>query len=302
VSDFEFHYPRYLQSKLSVDRRSINRRVEADFLSDLSAVEADPIHVLEVGGGTGGTLRRLLSRLRAVGDDISQLVYTLVDRRPDNVHVAERTLRVWADEVGYVWTENGSDHLLRAKDPSLPSEVRLSLITADFFDFLAENEREYDAIVAQAVFDILDQRRAVRTLSAHLRPGGLWYLPIHFDGTTGLEPLSETGLDSEIERIYHDSMRNPHSGRRLLTLLRRQESKLQSVGSSDWIVFGSGNKYPNKEDYFLKCIMHFIKNEIAASELEQDPKYKDWLRERERQIRRGDLILIAHQIDIYASK
>lgn len=298
-----YSYPRYLDAKTSVDARALNRRVWTQFVERLADAPS-PIRILEVGGGVGATVERIVEALEDASPD--RLHYTLVDIEPDNVAAAQERLREWAGRRGYsvsgrerqTWTDGSLD-------------VTVQFITADLFDVASARQKEsYDALIAQAVLDLFDISAVLRALRPLLRGGGLWYLPIHFDGVTAFEPPVDPTLDARIERLYHESMAGTsdrdegpdgsHCGRRLLTRLPKADVPLLDAGSSDWVVVPRDGEYPGKEAYFLHHILHFVESELSGHPDLKAPAFADWLRTRRRQIDDGTLIYIAHQLDVLA--
>lgn len=73
---FSFSYPRYLEVKTTVDERSLNQKVWTAFLDHLEAGPSSPT-ILDVGGGTGATLLRVLEAM--TDRSIIQIDYTLLD-------------------------------------------------------------------------------------------------------------------------------------------------------------------------------------------------------------------------------
>lgn len=298
-----YSYPHYLDAKKSVDARALNQRVWTQFVEALSD-RSSPIKILEVGGGVGATVERIVEALEGASPEC--LHYTFVDLEPDNVDTARNALHRWADRRGYsvagqkrqTWTDG-------------PLEVSVRFITADLFDIASmQDDAAFDAIIAQAVLDLLDIPAALRALRPLLRTGGLWYLPIHFDGVTAFEPPVDSALDARIERLYHESMTGPpdgeegtegmHCGRRLLTRLPEAGIPLLDAGSSDWVVLPYDQTYPGDEAYFLHHILHFVEAELSGHPELEASSFADWLRTRRQQIDDGELIYIAHQLDVLA--
>lgn len=282
-----YSYPRYLTAKASVDDRALNRRVWERFIREIAARES-PIRILEVGGGVGATIQRIVDSLNAQGGEPT-VHYTFVDQEPKNVDAARRRL------------SNGR----REREGG---EVSIEFVTEDLFQFSAGASATYDVVVAQAVLDLLPVTKTLRTLRPLLKDNGLWYLPIHFDGVTAFEPPIDSELDAKIERLYHASMvpegkddiDGPHTGRRLLTRLREVGAKLLEAGSSDWVVHGTEAGYPQDEAYFLHHILHFVEQELSDHPALNSADFAKWIRDRRQQIVRGELIYIAHQLDVLA--
>lgn len=298
-----YSYPRYLEAKKTVDARALNQRVWTQFVDRLSE-RASPIEILEVGGGVGATVQRIVEVLEDAPAD--RLHYTFVDLEPKNVETAQDALRKWATRRGY-----RVDHRGRQTWTGGPLDVSLRFVTGDLFDVgTMLEDASCDAVVAQAVLDLLDIPAALRALRPLLRPGGLWYLPIHFDGVTAFEPPTEAALDARIERLYHESMSGAadetdgptgvHCGRRLLTHLPDVGVPLLDAGSSDWVVLPRGGEYPGDEAYFLHHILHFVDTELSEHPELDASVFADWLHTRRRQVEEGKLIYIAHQLDVLA--
>lgn len=300
----QYTYPRYLSAKATVDDRALNQHVWGQFLDALTTDSSGTIQLLEVGGGVGATAQRIVEALET--RSVESVQYTLVDLEPQNIQAAASSLREWAEACGY---SVSGQNVQQWRGEAL--NVELQLITADLFEAAGHVDRgSLDAVVGQAVLDIIDAPQALRTLRPPLRPGGLWYLPIHFDGMTTFEPTLDASLDATIERLYHDSMARSgdeeggadgaQCGRRLLTTLQDQGDTLLAAGASDWVVFGQNGKYPADEAYFLHHILHFVEEELSNSPDLAPDRFGDWLMKRRRQVANGELIYIAHQLDVLA--
>jgi hypothetical protein len=300
-----YSYPRYLTAKKTVDARALNHRVWSRFVEGLAASEA-PVRVLEVGAGVGATAERIVRALEPRAAEA--LRYTVVDLEAANVDRARTALRAWAEDRGYrvsgrdtqVWTDG-------------PMEVSVEFRTADLFELAgAPDGPAHDAVVAQAVFDLMRIPEAHRALTPLLRTGGLWYLPIHFDGVTAFEPPVDPALDARIERLYHESMNGrpdepdgragAHTGRRLLTHFRTADATLLEAGASDWVVLPRDGAYPGDEAYFLHHILRFVEAELTDHDALEAAAFADWVATRRRQIEDGELTYIAHQLDVLARK
>jgi len=292
---------RYLEAKISVDDRALNRRVWRYFLDSLP--NRLSLRLLDVGGGTGATVPRVVSAVRSEG--WRSVDYTLVDKNSEALDTAASSLRDYAESNGFTVTGRSPQHW-SSEDLS----VTLRLVAEDLFAFAGRYEgASFDAVIGQALFDLLNIPDALQQLRPLLRKKGLWYLPIHFDGVTSFEPPLNPDLDAKIETLYHESMSDEEgggqrtgaqSGRRLLTELRAAGESLLAAGGSDWVVFPREDGYPDEEAYFLYQILHFVETELADHpDLSRDD-LEEWLRRRRRQIEEGRLIYIAHQLDVLA--
>ncbi len=299
-----YSYPRYLTAKETVDDRSLSERVWRDFLSELEALVGSPARIVEVGAGTGATARRMAEALPESATDAVD--YTLVDVEADNLASARDQLLRWGEETGYdVWGTEDRVVLTGGE-----TDFSFTLVEADLFDFAATyDDAPADAVVGQAVFDLLDVPAALQELAPLLQTGGLWYLPIHFDGVTAFEPTVDPELDAQIERLFHESMvdeeggrKGATAGRRLLVHLRRAGMQLLGAGASDWVVLATGEEYPGDEAYFLHHILHFVESELRGHPDVDEAAFEEWLHRRRQQIAEGTLIYIAHQLDVLARK
>jgi hypothetical protein len=144
-----------------------------------------------------------------------------------------------------------------------------------------------------------------------LKPGGLFYSTITFDGATILQPEIDLELDARIEALYHQTMDeritadqpsgDSRSGRHLFGHLRDAGVELLDAGGSDWVVFAGPGGYPADEAYFLHFIVHTIQTALQGHPRLDAARYAarfaDWIEQRHQQIERGELVYIAHQLD-----
>jgi SAM-dependent methyltransferase len=270
---------RYLEAKRSVDERHRSIRVRDRLL------EALPEHprVLEAGCGTGITVSRLLRW----GVDPDQ--YVGVDRDRGVVAFARSTRSAALRYASYDVTE--TDVGGRVGNFSFRFETGDALVAF-------EEKENADLLIAQGFMDLVPIREAVSVFEATLRPGGLAYFPITFDGGTAFQPSHPA--DESIERAYHDAIdaeptRDSQSGRHLIDLLRERAGTLVAVGASDWIVRPQGGDYPADEQYFLGTILDFIAEALRSTET---IAATDWLDTRRKQLAAGELTYMAHQYDL----
>jgi SAM-dependent methyltransferase len=274
-------FARYLEAKRTVDDRALNARVWERLTAELATSKRrGPLRVLEIGGGVG----TMVERLRYSGM-LGHCEYTLLDNDADLIDSAQIRL-----------TSSPGFHL--------------EFVIADAFSYLAceARGRVWDLIVANAVLDLTDLSLSVPALLGSLKPGGLLYASINYDGMTTFVPAIDEDLDAKIERLYNASMHSPlpdgmipsgsRSGRELIPALRNAGAMILEAGSSDWVIFADDTGYHADEAYFLRHILGFIEEALSGHPELNHQSFSRWLGTRQRQILTGDLVYIAHQVDV----
>jgi SAM-dependent methyltransferase len=273
------NFIRYLAAKQTVDDRALNTHVYETLRAELPP---GPLDVLEVGAGTGAMLDRLVARgLLAAGGR-----YTAVDADPANVAAAlERYSR-------------------------RTSPLSVSWEAADVYDFARRKRgrRAWDLLIAHAFLDLVDAPRLLPELLALLRPGGLFYFTINFDGLTILEPPVDPGFDEQVIDLYHRTMDertadgrpagDSRSGRHLLWQLPAAGAEILAAGASDWVVVPSRGGYAADEADFLRAILGFFEQSLSGRPELNPARLAGWLARRRAQIEAGELIYVAHQMDV----
>ena len=188
-------------------------------------------------------------------------------------------------------------------------QAEICLQAADILQYAArsENRGSCDLLIAHAFLDLLDLPQALPALLGLLRPGGLFYFTLNFDGATLLEPALDPELDELIQALYHRSMDerrvegrpsgDSRTGRRLFQALQRCGAQVLAAGASDWVVFPTSGGYPGDEAYFLHFILHTIEGALQGSPALDAGALSRWAGERRAQVERGELVYIAHQLD-----
>jgi hypothetical protein len=286
----EYFFPRYLLSKQSVDDRALNK----DVLNALIAQGLpQPLRIIEVGAGIGTMLRRLIR-----WNVFCEAEYILVDEKDENIEYASAWIQQWAEQAGLGW-ERRDEKQMRVWDAT--HDVRIRLERADVFDFILKNQEPADLLIAHAFLDLLPMPESLPKLLSLTK--GIAWLTINFDGVTTLEPIIDTALDAQIERLYHNTMDtrptggDSRSGRHLFGHLRGVGAEILAAGASDWVVHAVNGKYPEEEAHFLQFILHFFEESLMDHPELDQVAFGDWLQERCAQIERGELVYIAHQMD-----
>ncbi|MEM8859892.1 MAG: class I SAM-dependent methyltransferase [Chloroflexota bacterium] len=268
---------RYLESKKTVDDRALNQRVWQAFWENLPGSSRQyPLEMLELGAGTGAMTQRIVN-----SGKISTLMYTAVDDQKSNVEELNRQANEWLENRPFI---------------SVFAETN----TAEAFVEENTYERYFDAVLAHAFLDLVDLDDFLPKLLELLPDGGVGYFTINFDGDTIFQPPHSA--DDAILTAYHASMRDPHSGRRLLNKLIELDAEILEAGSSDWVVYAKKGEYPADEGYFLQHILHFFEDSLGGRDDVDQDLLNAWLDDRRQQIEEGKLIYIAHQLDIVFKK
>lgn len=234
--------------------------------------------ILEVGAGIGTMAERLVD-----WGMLKKGTYTAVDRNPLAIQTARQRLA------------------------SLPDALHFALTAADAFTFLAQTEQTWDVLIAHAFLDLVDIPAALPLLFSRLRPGGLFYFSLNFDGATILQPEIDRKLDRLIEQLYHQTMDervvdgrssgDSQSGRHLFGHIRQAGGQILAAGSSDWVVFSGVDGYPADEAYFLHFIIHTIDRALAHHPALDQTQFNQWIAQRYAQITNQELVYMAHQLD-----
>lgn len=289
----------YLASKRTVDDRALNRRVWSQFADELAACARsrdEPVRIVEVGAGIGAMVARLAAR-EVLPSHVS---YRAVDVDAGNIAFAKTHLPTWLAAAGYAVERTGDGLLARRDDRCL---LEVTLETADAFSIADEA----DAVIAAAFLDIVDLERALTMLPELARDGGVLYAPITFDGETAVSPPDP--LDETIERLYHrhmDELRDQpgssRAGRRLVTRLPAHGYDVLAAGGADWLVRPHESGYPADEATFLGHLLETIDGALAdySSEALEPAARERWVERRRRELERGELVLVAHHLDVLA--
>jgi SAM-dependent methyltransferase len=303
----EWSFSRYLAAKTSVDDRALNRYVWNTLMESLPRPEsARPLRILEVGAGIGTMVERWLT-----WSSIQDVHYTALDVNPANVVHMRHRLPAWATQSGWDCERNGDDGALMLTRAD--SVAVVAPVVNDFFALAAHHDcrRCYDLLIAHAFMDLVDTRRAIAAVWSVLKPGGLFYATLVFDGATILLPTLEADLDATIVREYHATMDervnergepsgDSCSGRHLLGHLVEARAPILAAGSSDWVVVPQQGAYPHDEAYFLHVIVETVSQALQGRAGLDQVALAEWIRARHAQIERGELIYIAHQLDVLA--
>jgi SAM-dependent methyltransferase len=298
-----YSFTRYLAAKKSVDDRALNGRVRQQLMQAIPKASAvQPLRVLEVGAGIGTMVERLVS-----WGALRHAVYTAVDADPEVLAESHRRLPRWMTAQGFATlAQTATCQYFRRPHQTIVFET--AALDVDYFISQAHGRRTWDLIIAQAFLDMVDLAATLPRLLALLRPGGLFYATIVFDGATILQPDLDPELDAAIETLYHQSMdgqivagramADSRAGRHLFGHLRAAKLEILAAGSSDWVVFPSSHGYPEDEAFFLHYIIHTMATALQGHPQLDQERFASWIAQRHAQIEQQTLVYIAHQLDI----
>lgn len=292
----------YLDIKFDLDGRSLNRDVQAAFNKELMARREWSI--LDVGAGNGANLRRLIN-LHFPGI----LKVTAVDIDPELLEQAHRQLSLTLALKGFdLKTDQNLIQARRKKE-----RIRIEFLETDLKQYTPKIGKHFDVILAHAVLDLLPARKMIRRMSRWLKPGGMLYSTLNYDGGTWLFPAyRDESLEEKILKIYDDSMEQrtmwglpiagAHSGRRLHAECLKAGLDMISLGSSDWNLVPHYGSYRGLEKFCLEYLLGLIHKEAVASKQFSPVKLADWYKDRRLALASARLGLVCHQLDLLCSK
>jgi len=272
---------RYLTSKRTVDDRALHRQV-LEIVRDRIARVGRPLQVLELGGGVGTMVDRLLDwQVLGSGD------YTILDEDAQSLASARARAPRWHARAG----------------------LRVHTETAELEQWLRQSTSSFDLIIANAVLDLVDLETVLPLIIDRLDVQGTFWSSINFDGESVFIP--EHPADGPVLDAYHASMGKHRSvghsagdsftGRRLFVHLPKAGARILCAGSSDWVVFPiDQQQYPADEAFFLHHIVHTIDCELSTNSDLADV-LPGWVADRHAQIDGCELVYVAHQLDFVAT-
>ncbi|SDK25972.1 hypothetical protein SAMN04515672_2714 [Natronorubrum texcoconense] len=306
----------YLEAKRSVDDRALNRRVLERFAAELSAPpETEPVRIVELGCGVGTMIARFVE-WNCLPARVS---YRAVDRDAASIQRARELVPARLEAAGYAVDslESGVDETVEGGIPksttlvARPDEtsddgssrrLEITLEVADAFGL----EDDANAVVAAALLDIVDLEDAIPGIADLLADEGLCYAPITYDGGTTFAPRDR--VDDRIEAQYHhhmDEVRDDGSSRagsELLAVLPQQGWNVLAGGGSDWVVRPTDGEYPDDEAAVVARVLETMADSLEAvpsPELGADARRR-WFARRWRELEAGELVYVAHNLDVLA--
>ncbi|MBE0408901.1 MAG: hypothetical protein IBX69_04125 [Anaerolineales bacterium] len=298
-----YSFIQYLKAKKTVDDIALNFHVLkrlSKFLNSRS--KENPLRILEIGSGIGTMLVRLLEK-----NLLYHTVYTAIDRDISNVRYTKQYLVDWDVQQDYIFEEN-NQHSFNLIQPGKHIQVNLEAVELMEFILRERPIHKWDLVIAHAFLDLVDSSLVIPDLLDLLEDEGLFYFTLIFDGATILEPPIQPEFDHQVITLYHQSMDfretngtptgGSRSGRRIFHQLMNAGANILSAGSSDWVLYPQDGGYRADEAFFLHFIIHTIYEELKNHPQLDPQQFKIWINQRHSQIERGEMVFIAHQLDV----
>jgi hypothetical protein len=293
-----YTYERYLSAKRTVDDRALYRGACEEVRKHLAQVRTRPWQIIEVGGGIGTMVARLVD-----WQLLGRAEYLIVDESAELLAHARHWLADWAAARG-ASCEAGADGLV-IQNRGVDLRVRLHHSDVQTFLDREGSPTKADLLIANAFLDLVDLSATLPALLAQLSDDGMYWFTINYDGETIFLP--EHRLDAELLRVYNHSMDerrrgdrlagDSKTGRHLFQHLKKLGASPTAVGASDWVVHSTGTTYQADEAYFLRHIVNTVDAEMQRHPQVAASDRIEWSRLRHAQIARGELVYIAHQLD-----
>jgi SAM-dependent methyltransferase len=293
-----YTYERYLSAKKTVDDRALYRGACEEVRKHLARVRARPWQILEVGGGIGTMVARLIE-----WELLGRAEYLIVGESAELLAHARRWLAEWAAARGASCDVSADGIVIQSRGV----DVRVRLYHSDVQTFLDRKDAstKADLLIANAFLDLVDLTATLPALLTQLSADGMYWFTINYDGETIFLP--EHRLDAELLRVYNHSMDerrrgegragDSKTGRHLFQHLKGIGASPTAVGASDWVVHPVGDTYAADEAYFLRHIVNTVDAELQRHSLIAPSDRIEWSGLRHAQIARGELVYIAHQLD-----
>jgi SAM-dependent methyltransferase len=302
-------FPAYLESKRAIDAASLNPALFDNFRA---WYEAEPApRLLDLGTGTGAMLRRVLE-FRTAGDAL----LSGLDSDPMSLESAAVRIRSQLESAGLQVRVRRAPGRWELEAEGRGRRLGVRLVRGDLLDAdpaMLSGLGSHDLVTAHAFLDLLPVERGLRTIRSLLRPGGLLYATLNYDGLTVLLPADSDELfersllaaydqSMEARRLDGEPTAGAFSGRRFYGALGPAGFEVLGAGSSDWNVFPAKGRYAEGNALFLKSLLGMIAAEGLRSNSIEPAALRAWYRRRVTEVDAGRLGLVVHQLDLLACR
>ena len=287
----------YLNAKFALDERSLNGEVRRAYEQALHSLPK--IECLDVGAGTGASLRRLLASSLS-----APLSVTALDRDTNLLDIARRDIPGWLGAVEL--KPHMQDGAIRTC-----GEMQIDIRFADGELKHHRPDRIYNVITAHAFLDLAPLRAALRQFAAWLEPGGYLYTSINYDGDTALLPVYEDSVfeadllshynrTMELRRVDGLATGGAYCGRRLRDLLPGYGFEILAAGDSAWNISPVRQQYRDRDAICLEALLGMIYGEGRGCDLFAVDELDRWRDARKRCLQQGLLELRIQHLDFLA--
>ncbi len=300
----------YLEAKYPLDSVSLNRRVRRRFRRRLERLESP--RLLDLGTGTGAMLRRCLT-LNLKGSPL----LVGIDSDAGSLALAREKIALLQGQPVAMPAAAGVQGAPRIR------LLRLDLVKAALGRMpptgLAAGG--FDCVTAHALMDLLPLEPVIDWVWALLRPGGLFYASLNYEGLTKFLPagahrnfeaalLEEYNRSMDERRVAGLGSGGSRSGSRLLSALAGQGFSLLASGRSDWKIRpphprpgGSGGP-GGDESVLLPTLLAMIYREALNRQSfpGRGGELESWYEGRMRAVRERRLGLRVRHLDVLAIK
>ncbi|RDI70844.1 hypothetical protein [Halopelagius longus] len=284
-----YSYTRFLRAQESIDDAALHRptldrfRAELDRLAERSA---NPLRIVDVGGGIGSMCRRLF-QWDVLPENVT---YVVLDADPETVRIGCETVREWVRDSNRAATWESENRLYL---PDASTTVRF--VADDAFRHL--DARTYDVLIGHAFAGTIDLSNGLPALLDGIESGGVCYFPITFDGQTAFRPSGRADERRAILDAYHASMSfdggSAQFGGALLDAVAAADAELLSAGGSDRVV---SPPYDGEQKYFLHHLLHRV--EQAVGDEVDDDAVRRWVGGKHRAVAEEELTYLAQNVDV----
>lgn len=292
----------YLEAKYPLDSRSLNQ----DTLETLKATihPMKQVRCLDLGTGTGAMLKRVIEMDLMASFDITGL-----DIDPSLLAIAAKKLTECLHKNGFR-TEKSETGICAHRNQQT---IRIHFECASILNWKHNAAYpRFDLVTAHAFMDILPLKPVIDKVRTFLKPSGLFYSTLNYDGNTTLFPdysnrnfeekiLKHYDRSMECRRINGQSTGGAYSGRRLINLLSAMEFTINSYGSSDWNITPLNGQYRDDDATCLESLLTMIYGEAYKSDNFEPDSLSNWYTNRLQTISADTLGMIVHQLDILAT-
>jgi SAM-dependent methyltransferase len=297
----------YLEAKFCLDSAGLNRRVLRRFRRRLEGFESP--RLLDLGTGTGAMLRRCLA-MNLKGSPL----LVGIDKDADSLALARDKIAALPGHPGAMPAA--------AESPGTP---RIRLLRLDLVKAALQKNPQtglaagsFDCVTAHALMDLLPLEPVIDWAWFLLRPGGLFYASLNYEGLTRFLPAGahrdfEAALLEDYDRSMDErrvaglSSGGSRSGSRLRLALAGQGFRLLACGRSDWKVRPrrlEAGCSGGEESTLLRTLLTMVYREALKRPdfRKRRSELESWYASRMREVRERRLGVRVRHLDVLGVK